>query len=66
MLAASTFDPAATPLCAAGVAGAIAAAASVFSYNWGSPTRSIAGRIVNLDPSGEVWVDFWHQSAAAV
>jgi hypothetical protein len=47
--------------------GAIAAAASVLiSYNWGAPTRSIAGRIVNIDSSGEVWVDFWHQSAAAV
>ncbi|HZP45350.1 MAG TPA: hypothetical protein VFB15_06860 [Candidatus Binataceae bacterium] len=36
------------------------------SYNWGAPTRSVAGRIVNLDPSGQVWVDFWHQSTAAV
>jgi len=47
--------------------GAIAAAAVIFvDYNWGAPTRSAAGRIVNLDPSGQVWIDFWHQSAAAV
>jgi hypothetical protein len=47
--------------------GAIAAAATVFvDYNWGAPTRSVAGRIVNLDPSGQVWIDFWHQSVAAV
>jgi hypothetical protein len=47
--------------------GAIAAGGSVLiSYNWGAPTRSVAGRIVNLDPSGEVWVDFWHQSPLAV
>ncbi len=46
--------------------GAIVAAATVFvDYNWGSPTRSVAGRIAGLDPSGQVWVDFWHQSAAA-
>lgn len=46
--------------------GAIAAAATVLvSYNWGAPTRSVAGTIVNLDPSGQVWVDFWHQSALA-
>ena len=45
--------------------GAIAAAATVFSdYNWGAPTRSAAGRIVGLDPSGQVWIDFWHQAAA--
>ena len=43
--------------------GAIAAAATVFvDYNWGAPTRSVAGRIVNLDPSGQVWIDFWRQS----
>jgi len=43
--------------------GAIAAAATVFvDYNWGAPTRSAAGRIVNMDPSGQVWVDFWHHS----
>ena len=47
--------------------GAIAAAATVFiDYNWGAPTRSAAGRITALDPSGQVWIDFWHQSAAAV
>jgi hypothetical protein len=47
--------------------GAIAPAATVFvDYNWGTPTRSVAGRIVNMDPSGEVWIDFWHQSAAAM
>ena len=47
--------------------GAIAAAATVFvDYDWGAPTRSVAGRIVNLDPSGQVWIDFWHQSMAAV
>lgn len=47
--------------------GAIAAAASVFvDYSWGAATRSVAGKVVNLDPSGQVWVDFWHQSAAAV
>jgi len=46
--------------------GAIAAAATVFiDYNWGAPTRSAAGRIAGLDPSGQVWVDFWHQSVAA-
>jgi hypothetical protein len=43
--------------------GAIAAAATVFvDYNWGLPTRSVAGRIVNLDPSGQVWIDFWRQT----
>jgi hypothetical protein len=43
--------------------GAIAAAATVFvDYTWGAPTRSVAGRIVNLDPSGQVWIDFWRQS----
>ncbi|MGH7933967.1 MAG: hypothetical protein ACREQN_12500 [Candidatus Binataceae bacterium] len=47
--------------------GAIAAAATVYvSYSWGTATRSVAGRIVNLDPSGQVWIDFWHQAAAAV
>jgi hypothetical protein len=47
--------------------GAIAAAATVFTdYNWGAATRSAAGRIVGLDPSGQVWIDFWHQSTAAV
>lgn len=46
--------------------GAIAAAATVLvSYNWGAPARSVAGTIANLDPSGQVWVDFWHQSALA-
>jgi hypothetical protein len=47
--------------------GAIAAAATVLvSYNWGAPARSVAGTIINLDSSGQVWVDFWHQSALAV
>jgi len=47
--------------------GAIAAASTIFvDYNWGPASRSVAGRIVNIDPSGQVWVDFWHQSAAAV
>jgi hypothetical protein len=47
--------------------GAIAAAATVFiDFNWGAPTRSVAGRIAGLDPSGQVWIDFWHQSSAAV
>jgi hypothetical protein len=47
--------------------GAIAAAATVFTdYSWGAPTRSAAGRIAGLDPNGQVWIDFWHQSAAAV
>ncbi|MGH7840608.1 MAG: hypothetical protein ACREQD_07785, partial [Candidatus Binataceae bacterium] len=47
--------------------GAIAAAATIFvDYNWGAATRSVAGRIVNLDASGQVWVDFWHQSAATI
>jgi len=47
--------------------GGIAAAATVFiDYNWGAPTRSVAGRIAGLDPSGQVWIDFWHQSIAAI
>jgi hypothetical protein len=47
--------------------GAIAAGAQILiSYNWGAPTRSVAGRIVNLDPSGEVWIDFWRQSPLAI
>jgi hypothetical protein len=47
--------------------GTIAAAATVLvSYNWGGPARSVAGTIRNLDSSGQVWVDFWHQSALAV
>ncbi len=41
-------------------------ASVLISYNWGAPTRSVAGRIVNLDPSGEVWIDFWHQSPLSV
>jgi hypothetical protein len=45
------------------VGGGIAAAATVFvDYNWGPPTRSPAGRIVNLDPSGQVWINFWRQT----
>ena len=47
--------------------GTIAAAATVLiSYSWGAPGRSVAGTVVNLDASGQVWVDFWHQSALAV
>ncbi len=47
--------------------GAIAAAATVYvTYNWGAPTRSVAGRIVNLDSSGQVWIDFMHQAAPAL
>jgi hypothetical protein len=47
--------------------GAIAAAATVYvTYNWGPPTRSVAGRIVNLDSSGQVWIDFMHQAAPAL
>jgi hypothetical protein len=43
--------------------GAIAAAATVFvDYTWGGPTRSVAGRIVNTDSSGQVWIDFWRQA----
>lgn len=54
-------------LVVAAAGGAIAAGASVLiSYVWGPPTRSVAGRVVNLDPSGEVWVDFWRQSALAI
>jgi hypothetical protein len=47
--------------------GGIAAAATVYiDYSWGAPTRSAAGRIVGIDPSGQVWIDFWHQSLAAI
>lgn len=47
--------------------GGIAAASTVYiDYNWGAPTRSVAGRIVAIDPSGQAWIDFWHQSAAAI
>ncbi len=47
--------------------GSIAAAATVYvDYNWGAPARCAAGRIVNLDPSGQVWIDFMHQSAPAI
>jgi VCBS repeat-containing protein len=43
--------------------GAITAGSTIYvTYNWGAPTRSVAGRIVNMDPSGQVWIDFWHQS----
>ena len=46
--------------------GGIAAAATVYiDYNWGARARSAAGRIVALDPSGQVWIDFWHQSPQA-
>jgi hypothetical protein len=45
--------------------GGIAAGATVYiDYNWGAPTRSAAGRIVGIDPSGQVWIDFWHQATA--
>jgi hypothetical protein len=27
---------------------------------------AVAGQVVAIDPSGEVWVDFWHQATAAV
>jgi hypothetical protein len=47
--------------------GAIAAASTVYiDYSWGAPVRSAAGRIVALDPSGQVWIDFWHQSSLAI
>ena len=47
--------------------GGIAAASTVYiDYSWGAPTRSAAGRIVALDPSGQVWIDFWHQGLPAV
>ena len=47
--------------------GAIAAASTVYiDYSWGAATRSAAGRIVALDPSGQVWIDFWHQSSPAI
>lgn len=36
------------------------------NYSWGAPTRSVAGRIVNIDPSGQVWIDFWQQSQLAI
>jgi hypothetical protein len=26
---------------------------------------AVAGQVVAIDPSGEVWVDFWHQATAA-
>jgi hypothetical protein len=46
--------------------GAIAAASTVYvDYNYGPATRSAAGRIVAIDASGQVWIDFWHQGAAA-
>jgi hypothetical protein len=47
--------------------GDIAAGATVYiDYNWGVPTRSAAGRIVGIDPTGQVWIDFSHQTLAAV
>lgn len=47
--------------------GAIAAASTVYvDYDWGAPTRSPAGRIINIDPSGQAWIDFWHQGSAAI
>ncbi|HUN58007.1 MAG TPA: hypothetical protein VMU41_07820 [Candidatus Binataceae bacterium] len=47
--------------------GGIAAGATVYvDYNWGPPTRSAAGRIVRIDPTGQVWIDFWHQGVAAI
>jgi hypothetical protein len=53
-------------LVALAAGGAIAAASAVLiSYNWGAPIRSVAGTIVNLDSSGQVWVDFTRQSPIA-
>jgi hypothetical protein len=47
--------------------GGIATGSTVYiDYDWGAPTRSVAGRIVALDPSGQVWIDFWHQSLNAI
>lgn len=47
--------------------GSIAAGATVYvNYNWGPPTRSAAGLIANLDPNGQVWIDFTHQAAPAI
>ncbi len=47
--------------------GSIASAATVLvSYNWGASTRPVAGTVMNIDPSGQVWVDFWHKSALAI
>jgi hypothetical protein len=47
--------------------GGIAAASTVYiDYNWGPPSRSAAGRVVALDPSGQVWIDFWHQGLTAI
>ena len=47
--------------------GGIAAGATAYiDYNWGAPTRSVAGRIVAIDPSGQVWIDFWNQAAPAI
>ena len=46
--------------------GITAGAQILISYNWGAPTRSVAGRIVNIDLSGEVWIDFWQQSPLAI
>jgi hypothetical protein len=47
--------------------GAIVAASTIFAdFNWGAATRSAAGRIVNIDPTGQAWIDFWHQSTAAL
>jgi hypothetical protein len=49
------------------IGGAIAPAAAVnVSYQWSNRSRSVAGTIVSLDPSGQVWVDFTRQSIAAV
>lgn len=31
----------------------------------GVQQRAAAGQVVAIDPSGEVWVDFWHQAQAA-
>lgn len=46
--------------------GIVAAATAYIDYNWGPPTRSAAGRIVGIDPSGQVWIDFWNQAVAAI
>jgi hypothetical protein len=61
-----TVDPTAGLVMLIG-GGAIAAAAVVYiDYSWGAATRSAAGRVVALDPSGQVWIDFWHQSSPAI
>jgi hypothetical protein len=49
------------------VGGAIAPASTVnVSYQWSNRSRSVAGTIVNLDSSGQIWIDFTRQSASAL